>query len=378
MTNTWPCDIKAVARPDFQKRTALDPTTHALAVEPGAMASTAASPIGIAMATTTGCPQSERIVISSWRRVARRPNRNFCAIINDQAGRKLFFKHNLGGNFKYVVTESERRRRDICNILASRILTEIFSLRSVVYHDSVLFLENGRQIRGVACDYLEKLRWLQAVQPEEVINPQDAICQIVVLTWLGDIDRLKNPGNDFVTQGGMYGTLDFDFCFSEGVSFFGLPIGNRCALKYFTSIGTIDTVISTILKLTDADIAKMVERLGRDWISDWSEEYQSSFLGVLIRNRERLRSSNALRQFGVNMGLPLLLLDHFVTRLYGPLIALRKIKNVITYQGPLETLSELRKQVLLSFNRRNKSNNGDRPPVDLEGLTQCISPSRSN
>src|SRR6202453_3799821 len=162
------------------------------------MPSISECPTGVALAATPGRRRPETIVVSSWQRVARRANRNFCAIINDQAGRKLFFKHNLGGNFKYMVTESERRRRDICNILASRILTEIFSLRSVVYHDSVLFLENGRQLSGVACDYLEKLRWLQAVQPEEVINPQDAICQIVVLTWLGDIDRLKTPGNDFV------------------------------------------------------------------------------------------------------------------------------------------------------------------------------------
>ena len=64
--------------------------------------------------------------------MARRTNRNFCAIISDETGRKLFFKHNLGGSFKYIVTDAERRRRDIANILAFRILNETFAFHSMV------------------------------------------------------------------------------------------------------------------------------------------------------------------------------------------------------------------------------------------------------
>jgi hypothetical protein len=313
-------------------------------------------PTGIALATTPGCRQPETIVVSSWQRVARRTNRNFCAIINDAAGRKLFFKHNLGGNFKYMVTESERRRRDICNILASHILTETFALHCVVYIDCLLLFRDGRQLRGVACDYLEQLRWLQMVLPQEVINQQDALCQIVVLTWLGDIDRLKNPSSDFVTRGGLYGTLDFDFCFNDGVSFFGLPIANRRALKYFTSIDTVETMITTILELTDADIAKMVGRVGHDWVSDWSDKYQSIFAGVLIRNRERLRSSGALREFGVNMGPWLGLLDDLVTEFYEKLIIPRKVGSIVRYQGMRETILELRKQISLWPHRNERAN----------------------
>ena len=305
-------------------------------------------PTGLALAATPGRRRPETIVVSSWQRIARRANRNFCAIINDAAGRKLFFKHNLGGNFKYIVTDSERRRRDICNILASRILTQIFALHSVVYIDCFLLFPDGHQLRGVVCDYLEQLRWLEMVRPEEVINQQDALCQIVVLTWLGDIDRLKNPSGDFVTQDGRYGTLDFDFCFNDGVSFFGLPIANRCALKFFTSIDTVESMIKAILNLTDVDIAKMVGRAGHDWVSDWSEQDESIFVGVLIRNRERLRSSRALREFGVNMGLWLGLLDDLVIEFYEKLIIPRKIRSIVKYQGILKTVLELREQVILS------------------------------
>jgi hypothetical protein len=314
-------------------------------------------PIAIVLATTSGCRRSETIAVSSWQGVARRANRNFCAIINDAAGRKLFFKHNLGGNFKYIVTDLERRRRDICNILASRILTQIFALHSVVYYDSFLLFADGHRLRGVACHYLEQARGLQIVHPREVINQQDAVCQMVVLTWLGDIDRLKNPGGDFVTQDGLYSSLDFDFCFNDGVSFFGLPIANRRALKSFPSSETVESMTTAILNLTDVDIAKMVARVGHDWIGDWSEEYQSSFAGVLIRNRERLRSSRALRQFGVSMGLWLWLLDDLVTQFYEKLIIPRKVRSIIRNQGTLATILELHREIiLLSNGNTNRAN----------------------
>jgi hypothetical protein len=311
------------------------------------MPGTSEGPTAIALATTPGCRRPETIAVSSWQPVARRANRNFCAILSDAAGRKLFFKHNLGGNFKYIVTDSERRRRDISNILASRILTQTFELHSVVYIDCCLLFPDGLQVRGVACDYLEQLRWLEMVPPEEVLNQPDALSQIVVLTWLGDIDRLKNNSSDFVTQDGRYGTLDFDFCFNDGVSFFGLPIANRCALKRFTSIDTVESMISTILKLTDVDIARMVRRVGHDWVSDWSDQDQSIFMEVLIRNRERLRNSRALSDFCVNTSVYLRILDDVVVLFYEKLIILRKIKSIVRYQGILETMLELRKQVIV-------------------------------
>lgn len=177
-----------------------------------------------------------------------------------------------------------------------------------------------------------------------MINQRDALCQIIVLTWLGDIDRLKNPGSDFVTQDGMYSTLDFDFCFNEGVSFFGLPIANRCSLKYFTSIDPVESMIATILNLDDVDIVKMIGCVGHDWVSDWSEEYQSSFVRVLIRNRERLRNSKALQQFGVSMDLWLWLFDRLVSQFYEKLIIPRKIRSIIRHQGSLQTILELQKK----------------------------------
>jgi hypothetical protein len=277
------------------------------------MTSTPESPTRIALITSPGSSQPEIVVVSSWQPVARRVNRNFCAIINDAAGRKLFFKHNLGGNLKYIVTDRERRRRDICNILASRILSEFFSLHSVVYIDCILYFSDGYQLSGVACAYIEELRWLQMVTPQEIVDRQDALHQMVVLTWLGDLDRLKNPSSDFVTRDGRYGTLDFDFCFNHGVSFFGLPIANRLALKYFNSLDTIESIITTIIELTDLDIAKMVERIGHDWVNDWSDQYQSLFVGILIRNRERLKHSKSLRRFGGNRGPWLRFLDSIVT-----------------------------------------------------------------
>jgi hypothetical protein len=294
--------------------------------------STSEDPIAIALNTRPARSQPEIVVVSSWQPVARRFNRNFCAIINDATGRKLFFKHNLGGNLKYIVNDGERRRRDICNILASRILNDIFSLHSVLYIDCTLFFLNDRQLSGVACTYIEDLRWLQMVNPNEVVNKQEVLHQMVVLTWLGDLDRLKNPSSDFVTSDGLYGTLDFDFCFNHGISFFGLPIANRLALKYFNSLDTLESIITTIIELTDVDIDNMVGRIGRDWVNDWSDQYQSLFVGILIRNRERLKQSKSLRRFGGNMGLWFRTLDNIVTHYYEILIIPKKIASIIYFK----------------------------------------------
>jgi|SRR5580698_8379389 hypothetical protein len=132
------------------------------------MSSLSESRIGIALAGTSNCRQSETIVASSWQRVARRANRNFCAIMNDVTGRRLLFKHNLGVNFRYMVTDAERRRRDIANILAS--LSETFALHSVVYRDTLLIFSDGHQLRGVACDHLDHRRRLQVVPQEHITN----------------------------------------------------------------------------------------------------------------------------------------------------------------------------------------------------------------
>jgi hypothetical protein len=175
-----------------------------------------------------------------------------------------------------------------------------------------------------------------------VVNKQDALHQMVVLTWLGDLDRLKNPSSDFVTRDGLYGTLDFDFWFTDGVSFCGLPIANRRALEYFNSIDTMESIIAAIIELTDVDIAKMVGRIGHDWVSDWSEQYQSIFVGILIRNRERLSRSGALRRFGVNMGVWLRCFDGLVTHCYEKLIVPKKVISICSFQGILETAFELK------------------------------------
>lgn len=318
------------------------------------MLSTPECPTGITLTITPGS-QPETVVVSSWQPIARRVNRNFCAIINDAAGRKLFFKHNLGGNFKYIVNDWERRRRDVCNILASRILNDIFALNSVVYIDCILSFSDGRQLSGIACAYIEELRWLQMVNPQEVVNKQDALHQMVLLTWLGDIDRLKNPSSDFVTREGMYGTLDFDFCFTDGVSFCGLPIANRLALRYFKSTYSIQLLTATIVELTDVEIDKMVGRIGADWINNWTEQYQSIFVGILIRNRERLSRSGALRRFGFNMGLGLECLEILVTRFYEKLIIPKKIISICAFQGILETTHELAKLFNSSVRNNNQS-----------------------
>jgi hypothetical protein len=315
--------------------------------------STSEDPIGIALTTRPARSPPEIVVVSSWQPVARRFNRNFCAIINDAAGRKLFFKHNLGGNLKYIVTDSERRRRDICNILASRILNDIFSLHSVLYVDCTLFFLNERQLSGVACAYIEDLRWLQMVDAHDVVNKQDALQQMGVLTWLGDLDRLKNPSSDFVTRDGLYGTLDFDFCFNHGVSFFGLPIANRLALKYFDTLDTIESLITTIIELTDADIANMVGRIGNDWVNDWSDQYQSLFVGILIRNRERLKYSKSLRRFGGNRGPWSRFLDSIVTHYYETLIIPKKIQSIYSFQGALATIAEAKTSLIYNVKHNN-------------------------
>jgi len=283
------------------------------------------------------------MTVSSWELVSRRANRNFCAIISDVTGRKLFFKHNLGGNFRYIVTDAELRRRDIANVLASRILSETFALQSMVYHDALLTFSDGHQLRGVACDYLESRRQLRTVPREHIKNRKEALWQIVVLTWLGDIDRTHSY-NDLITSCGLYFAIDFDFCFSDGVSILGLPIANRLALNYFLS-ADVDLMIDTILSFNNTDIANMIGRLGHEWVNDWSDQYNDVFSDVLIRNRGRLSRSQALFKFSHKVTRRVKLLDCLVILFYEKIILMRKLRNILTNQGATATVLELRRQV---------------------------------
>jgi hypothetical protein len=209
--------------------------------------------------------------------------------------------------------------------------------------DCILLFSDGHELSGVACAYIEELRWLKMTTPQEVLNQEDALRQMVVLTWLGDLDRLKNPSSDFVTQDGLYGTLDFDFCFNHGVSFFGLPIANRLTLKYFSSLCTIESTIITILEFTDLEIFNMVGRIGNDWVNDWSDQYQAIFVWILIQNRKRLKLSNSLRSFDKNLSLWFRGLDRIVTKYYDILIIPKKIVSIYFFNGLLATIADIDK-----------------------------------
>jgi hypothetical protein len=167
--------------------------------------------------------------------------------------------------------------------------------------------------------------------------------QIVVLTWLGDIDR-NHSYNDLITSCGLYFTIDFDFCFSDGVSILGLPIANRLALNYFLS-ADVDLMIDTILSFNNTDIANMIGRLGHEWVSDWSDQYNDVFSDVLIRNRGRLSRSQALFKFSHKITRRVKLLDSLVILFYEKIILMRKLRNILTNQGTTATVLELRRQV---------------------------------
>jgi hypothetical protein len=113
------------------------------------------------------------------------------------------------------------------------------------------------------------------------------------------------------------------------ISVLGLPIANRLALKYFLLADSVDSIISAILRFTDADIDNMIGRLGHELISDWTEEYQTSFVGVLVGNRELLRGSMALQRFCCKMSRRLELLDYLVTSFDEKIVVIRKLRSIV-------------------------------------------------
>jgi hypothetical protein len=219
--------------------------------------------------------------------------RNGAAVVIDSRGQRHVFKQNTGGGFRRFLTDEERRRRDICNILASRILYDVFDLPAVIYYDAELNFHDGSTKYGIVSDYIEGLRALEEVGPNEVVNREDALMQIILLAWLGDLDRIDHPDNEWVDLAGRYITLDFDFCFSRGVKILGLPNASRRALERFATRDVVARLVTRITTLSDDRIRKMVDRAGAARVRDWTPRQARDFASVLIHNRNRMARGDA-------------------------------------------------------------------------------------
>ena len=290
------------------------------------------------VAKIDGTPQHvpEWVVVKRWG--PSLAGRNNCTLFTDTTGRTLVFKHNTGGKYRGLVTDAERHRRDVSGILASRILSEVFAVRGVVYREAIVLLPDGSHLSGIICDYIENLRFFHEVAPREISCPAEALLQVVVLAWLGDMDRIETSDNEFVDPNGRYIALDFDFCFCDGVSILGLPKASRRAVERFVTTDAIEPLIETVSALSDLEIADMVDYIGWNWVSDWTPRCKHSFASVLIRNRDRLRRTGAFSIFSA--GIWRRKWATIVTRHIFTLNIPWKIAQIVAAQGALLTFQE--------------------------------------
>jgi hypothetical protein len=273
---------------------------------------------------------------------------NECSVVTDLSGRKLLFKRNSGGRYRALVTDTECRRRDINNIVASRILQDVFGLDYVIYRDASLTFRDGLRLHGVVCDYIENLRFFHEALSSPISNPEQAINQVVALAWLGDLDRIENPGNECIDQAQRYIALDFDFCFGDGITILGIPNASRRALERFATAGNLNTAIGRILALDNSYLANAVARIGRTWVSGWSAELERGMTATLIRNRDRLRDTDVFGVFSADVPTYKKVWARIVTRLIFKINIPKKLYRLVATQGILPTIRELFRKIASS------------------------------
>lgn len=215
--------------------------------------------------------------------------RNGCLRIRDAQGNRFVFKHNTGGRFAFLLDTRERNRRDANNVIASRILRDVFCLPAMLYHQATLRFPSGQALSGVISEYVENLRPLEHVTPEKILNKDELLAQSIVLCWFGDIDRITNIDNDVVDSSGIYRSLDFDFCFYKGVSSLGLPNISRVIVQRFLAAAATKPYLDYITNLSDVEIRTIVEHIGREWVVDWNEAESSRISSILIYNRTKIQ-----------------------------------------------------------------------------------------
>jgi hypothetical protein len=262
--------------------------------------------------------------------------RNGAAIVVDSCGHKHVFKHNTGGGLRRILTDKERRRRDVCNILASRILSDVFGLPAVVYYDAVLLFPDGSTRAGVVSNYVDGLQLLEDVRAEDVVNRDDALMQVILLAWLGDMDRIDHPDNEAVDPDGRYIVLDFDFCFSLGVTTLGLPNASRRALERFVTRDALAPLLVRVMTLSDTRIHEMVNEIGSAWVRNWTPEQARDFSSILIHNRKLMGSVDAFLIYQAH-GWRRAWVQFAFPKIFSFLFS-KKIVRLIVTQGPFATL----------------------------------------
>ncbi|USI72215.1 hypothetical protein [Sphingomonas morindae] len=269
------------------------------------------------------------------------PGRNRCLVLNDPRRGLLVFKRNSGGRYSSLISEEMRRWRDISNVLVSRIISETFNVNTIVYTCANLLTDQKEVLTGVASAFVSNLRRLQPGDINAFATAQTMLRHALILAWMGDLDRVANPGNEGMTETGTYITLDYDLAFHEGVTFWGHPLISRAVTTALTQGFDVSAIIDEIGAYSAADIRRFVSHAGKTWIPDWSATLEDRATSVLCANQAAIVKSAAYRRLGAETNCLVGGTQRFVARFHQALLIPRRLSNLLTNQGVRPTLLKL-------------------------------------
>lgn len=210
----------------------------------------------------------------------------------DEKGNKVVFKHNSLGIFARIYPKAEMRKRDIKEIVASRIMQDEFGLPTVTYREGYVVDDKGQKQRGIVCDFVEGLRTLETAKTDEIKNPDQAVEQSIVKGWMGDWDIIKNDSNVWLLPDNTAVGADFGFSIDDGITDFGVPNASEKVMKALSKPENVDPIVNKIKNLSDDEIGEMVQRAGSNNVDGWKPELKKEFSDILIRNRDKLKKKN--------------------------------------------------------------------------------------
>lgn len=153
---------------------------------------------------------------------------------------------------------------------------------------------DGREILGIESPFVPMTSLKHAPElAERIVNSDDFVRGSVVDAWLGNVDRVQNRGNLWVTESAeaprvIFG--DYDQGLRLGLEIFGVPkvpsgvFGRHSA----RSPEALRRAVADILALSDGEISALVDAAIAD-MAGFGAESAPYLKSVLIQNRESLR-----------------------------------------------------------------------------------------
>lgn len=169
---------------------------------------------------------------------------------------------------------------------------------------------DGREILGIESPFVPMTSLKHSPElAERIVNPDDFVRGSVVDAWLGNVDRVQNRGNLWVTESEegprvIFG--DYDQGLRLGLEIFGVPkvpsgVFGRHAAR---SPEALRRAVADILALSDGEISAFVDAAIAD-MSGFGAESAPYLKSVLIQNREALRRRDPFLALASGLDPPL-------------------------------------------------------------------------